>query len=156
MLAAVASFSCALHSVEKVSPLSAPALLREFFDDARTELSNRRAQALGGLTYLVVGAGAVFLFSFIGEDSGLWYDTVERTTLAWTGLVLLAVGIVLGAVTLLVDTHVRRRMKPYGRLHPLGSRLRLIATVAGAAALIALGLFALATWDSPPGLNPHW
>jgi hypothetical protein len=141
---------------KKVSSLSAPGPLREVLDDVRTELSNRRAQVLGVLTYLVVGAGALFLLSSIGEDSGQWYDTVERTTLAWIGIVILTAGILLGAVTLLVDAIVRDRMVPYGRLHPLRSRRRLMTAVAIATALIALGLAALATWDPPPGLNSPW
>lgn len=122
----------------------------------RAELSNRRAQVLGLLTYLVVGGGALFLLSSIGEDSGQWYDTVDRTTLAWVGIAVLAIGIILGVVTLMVDTTVRRRMQPHGRLHPLRSRLRVMAAMALAAALIGSGLFALATWETPPELNPPW
>jgi hypothetical protein len=133
-----------------VSPLAGPDPFREVLDDLRTELSNRRAQALGLLTHLVVGAGALFLFSSIGEDSRQWYDTTPRTSLAWAGIVILAVGIGVGVVTLLVDKNVRRRTRPYGRLHPLGSRRAVLAAMAVAAALIALGLFALATWGPPP------
>ena len=133
-----------------MSPLAGPDPFREVLDDLRTELSNRRAQALGLLTYLVVGAGALFLFSSIGEDLRQWYDTTPRTSLAWAGIVILAVGIGVGVVTLLVDKNVRRRTRPYGRLHPLGSRRAVLAAMAVAAALIALGLFALATWGPPP------
>lgn len=137
-------------AVEEVSLLATPDPIREVLDDARTELSNRRAQVLGGLTYLVIGAGALFLFSSIGEDSRQWYDTTPRTSLAWAGIVILAVGIAVGVVTLLVDANVRRRTRPYGRLHPLGSRRGVMAAMAVAVVLIALGLFALATWGPPP------
>jgi hypothetical protein len=142
--------SAAPHVVEKVSSLPAPDPFREVLDDLRTELSNRRAQVLGVVTYLVVGAGALFMFSSIGEDSRQWYDTVPRTTLAWAGIAILVVAILLGVVTLLVDTNVRRRTRKYGRLHPLASRRRVMAAMAVAAALIALGLYALATWGPAP------
>jgi hypothetical protein len=51
----------------------------------------------------------LLLLSSIGEDSGQRYDNVARTTLAWVGMVILAV---LGVLTLLVHTNVRRRMQP--------------------------------------------
>jgi len=91
------------------TPASSADPLREIVHDLVIEVRDRRAQLLAALTYVVLAAGGLFLFSSIGEDSGQRYDNVARTTLAWVGMVILAV---LGVLTLLVHTNVRRRMQP--------------------------------------------
>jgi len=127
-------------------PVSSPGLLREILDDARTELWARRSQVLAALTYVLVGFGVLYLLSSRGADSGQWYDTQERTTLAAVGVVLLGLGVLLGAVTLAVDHDVRRRHVPRTSSDLPCNRGRVVAVMVVGAALVAVGLSALATW----------
>jgi hypothetical protein len=92
--------------------MSSDSPLREIVDDVRTELWRRRTQLLAGCTYVVIGFGCLWLLSSRGEDSGQWYDTQDRTTLAAVGVALLVVGVIVGVVTLVVDRGLRRGLAP--------------------------------------------
>lgn len=127
--------------------MSSVSPLREVLDDVRTEVRTRRAQVLAGLTYAVLVAGGLYLFSSIGEDSGEHYDEVYRTTLAGVGVGVLALGVLLGIVTLAVDRDVRRRATPGAPRRHLRSRRRLVVTMVMCVGLISAGLFALAGWS---------
>ncbi|MDF2966422.1 MAG: hypothetical protein K0Q93_200 [Nocardioidaceae bacterium] len=126
--------------------MSSPSLLQEILDDVRTELWRRRSQVLAGLTYVLVGFGALYLMSSRGADSGQWYDTQERTTLAAVGIALLALGVLIGAVTLAVDREIRRGLMPGAGTGQLCSRGRVVAVMVIAAALVIVGATALASW----------
>lgn len=126
--------------------MSSPRLLQEILDDVRTELWRRRSQVLAGLTYVLVGFGALYLMSSRGADSGQWYDTQERTTLAAVGIALLALGVLIGAVTLAVDREIRRGLMPGAGAGQLCSRGRVVAVMVIAAALVVVGATALASW----------
>ena len=127
--------------------MSSESVLREILDDVRTEFRQRRSQLLAGCTYVVIGFGGLYLLSARGEDSGQWYDTQDRTTLAAVGVGLLVVGVLLGAVTLAVDRGMRRRLVPGERSGHLCSRKRVIAVMVAGVALIAVGVSALAAWS---------
>jgi uncharacterized membrane protein HdeD (DUF308 family) len=130
----------------EVSLMSGPGLLQEILDDVRTELWRRRSQVLAGLTYVLVGFGALYLMSSRGADSGQWYDTQERTTLAAVGIALLAVGVLLGAVTLAVDRRIRRTLVPGTGAGQLCCRRRVVAVLVVGTALVVVGAAALASW----------
>jgi hypothetical protein len=120
---------------------------REILDDVLTELRRRRTQLLAALTYIVLGAGAIYLFSSLGADSDEWYDTVDRTTLAGVGIGLLALAIMLGAGTLTVDRKLSQRQ--YGPTStPRLRRGRVVAAMAVAAVLIGGGVVALRSWSA--------
>lgn len=125
--------------------MSSPSLLQEIFDDVRTELWRRRSQVLAGLSYVLVGFGALYLMSSRGADSGQWYDTHERTTLAAIGVALLAIGVLLGAVTLAVDRDIRRSLVPGAGAGQLCCRRRVVAVLVVGTALLVGGALALAS-----------
>jgi len=127
--------------------MSNPSLLREILDDVRTELWQRRSQVLAGLTYVVAGFGALYLMSSRAADSGQWYDSQERTTLAAVGIGLLAVGVLLGAVTLAVDREIRRGLVATPGAGQLCSRARVVAVMVIGTALVVVGSKALASWS---------
>jgi hypothetical protein len=118
--------------------------LREVLEDVRAELWQRRAGLLAGLTYVMVGFGALYLLSSTPRDSGQRWDSMERTTVAVIGIGLLAAGVLLGAVTLVVDRSVRRREvlgAPPSHVH---SRGRVIGAMVIGVVLIAVRLAASA------------
>lgn len=117
-----------------------PGPVREVLDDLVTQLRRRRAQLLEAVTCIVLLAGALYLFSSIGEDSGNWYDTVQRSTLAAIGVGLLLLSVALGGVTLAVDRGVRRRAQPGALPYHLRSRRRLVGAMVLAGLLAAGGL----------------
>ena len=121
--------------------------LREVLDDVRTELWLRRAQVLAALTYVVIGFGAIYLMSSVGEDSGALWDSVDRTTLAAIGVGSLAVGVALGGVTLAVDRDVRRRQVPGAPPRYVRRRKRVVVAMLVGTVLIAAGLSALSRWS---------
>ena len=126
--------------------MSSDGLLREILDDVRTEVWQRRCQVLAGCTYVFVGFGCLYLLSSRGEDSGQWYDTQDRTTLAAVGVGLLVLGVSLGAVTLAVDRSMRRRLVPGASSGHLCSRGRVVTITGIGVVLVAVGLAALAAW----------
>lgn len=130
----------------EVTSLASTSPVREVLDDVRNELRLRRVQVLAALTYLVLASGGLYLFSSIGEDSHGRSDTVYRTTLTAVGIGLLALGVLMGGVTLGVDRYQRRRASLSTPYRPLHSRLRVVVAMAVGAALIAAGLVALARW----------
>jgi hypothetical protein len=121
--------------------------VREVLDDVRHEFRLRRAQVLAALTYVVLAAGGLYLFSSIGQDSHGRSDTVYRTTLTAVGIGLLALGVLMGGVTLAVDRYQRRRASLSTPYHPLHSRLRVVVAMAVGAVMIAAGMAALARWS---------
>jgi hypothetical protein len=131
----------------EVAVMSSDSPLREILDDVRTECWQRRSQLLAGCTYVVTGFGGLYLLSARGEDSGQWYDTQDRTTLAAVGIVLLVIGVLLGAVTLAVDRGMRRRLVPGESSRHLCSRPRVVAVLLVGVALVAVGVTALAAWS---------
>ena len=126
--------------------MSSDSLLREILDDVRTESWRRRSQLLAGCTYVVIGFGCLWLLSSRGEDSGQWYDTQDRATLAAVGVCLLVVGVIVGTVTLAVDRDIRRSLALGESSGHLCSRGRVEAAMVVAGALAAVGVTALATW----------
>jgi hypothetical protein len=75
-----------------------------------TEFRRRRAQFVAGAAYVLLAAGALWLVSAIGKDSHQWYDTVEQSTNAAVGVVLLGVALPFGGAALLID---RRDVREY-------------------------------------------
>lgn len=127
--------------------MSSVSPLREVLDDVLTEMRTRRAQLLAGLTYVVLTAGGLYLFSSIGEDSGEQYDQVYRVTLTGVGVAILALGVLLGLVTLAVDRDVRRRATPGAPPRHLRSPHRIVVAMLVGVVLISAGLFALTRWS---------
>lgn len=125
--------------------MSGQSPLREIWDDLRTEARQRRAQLLAAVTYVALGAGGLYLYSSIGPDSDDWYDSVDRTTLAGVGIGLLALGVSLGAVSLLVDRTLQRSTTLRSAPKPL-RRGRLLAAIAVGAVLIVAGVVAIRVW----------
>jgi hypothetical protein len=122
--------------------------MREVLDDVRTELWLRRAQVLAGLTYVAVAAGGLYLLSSRGKDSDQFYDSMDRSTVASTAIALLAVGFVLGGVTLMVDRAVRRAERRASRRPvPLRSRVGVVIAMVIAAALTTVGMVAVPGWS---------
>jgi hypothetical protein len=66
--------------------MSTPSPVREVLEDARTKPRLRRAQVLAGLTYVAVSAGALYLMSSRGRDSGMYYDSMDRSAVAYIGI----------------------------------------------------------------------
>lgn len=126
--------------------MSDVSVLREVVQDIRDELWQRRAQACAAVSYTVLLAGFLYLFSSIGQDSRQWYDTVQRTTLTAVGIGLLALFVALGALTLLVDRDVRRRTLPGAEPRYLRHRGRFVAALACGVVLGAAGVVALSVW----------
>jgi hypothetical protein len=126
--------------------MSSDSPLREILDDVRTEFWRRRSQLLAGCTYVVIGFGCLWLLSSRGEDSGQWYDTQDRTTLAAVGVGLLVVGVMMGAVTLVVDRDLRRDLAPGASSSHLCSRGRVVAAMVIGGVLAGVGVAALAAW----------
>ena len=124
--------------------LPGPGPLRDVLVDVRTELWQRRARLLAGLTYVMVGFGSLYLLSSTPRDSGQRWDSMERTTVAIIGVGLLALGVLLGAVTLVVDRSVRRREMVGAAPGHVHSRGRVIAAMLIGATLILVRLAALA------------
>lgn len=127
--------------------MSTPGPGREILDDVRTELRRRRTQLAAALTYVVLGAGGIYLFSSLGADSDEWYDSVDRTTLALVAIGLLSLGIVCGAVTIMMDR--RRAQGPRERSTALPiHRGRVMTAMAVGAVLIGAGAVALRSWSA--------
>ena len=118
---------------------------REIWDDLRAEARQRRAQLLAALTYVVLGAGGLYLYSSTGPDSDDWYDSVDRTTLASVGIGLLTLGVVIGALTLRVDRSLQRSTTLGSAPRPL-RRAHLVAAMAGGAVLVVAGVVAIRVW----------
>jgi hypothetical protein len=125
--------------------MSSQSPLREIWDDLRTEARQRRAQLLAALTYVVLGAGGLYLYSSTGPDSDDWYDSVDRTTLAGVGIGLLTLGVLIGALTLRVDRSLQRSTTPGSAARPL-RRARLVAAMASGGVLVVAGVVAIRVW----------
>ena len=127
--------------------MSTPGPMREVLDDVRTELGLRRAQVLAGLRYVAVAAGGLYLLSSRGKDSAMHWDSMDRSTVASIGIALLAVGFVLGGVTLMVDRAVRRAERRASRRSvPLHTRVGVVIAMVIAAALTSVGVVAVLGW----------
>ena len=128
--------------------MSTPGPMREVLDDVRTELWLRRAQVLGGLTYVAVAAGGLYLLSSRGKDSAMHWDSMDRSTVASIGIALLVLGCVLGGVTLMVDRAVRHTERSTSRRPvPLRSRVGVVIAMVIAAALTTVGVVAVRGWS---------
>lgn len=125
--------------------MSSQGPLREIWDDLRTEARRRRAQLLAASSYVALVAGGLYLYSSTGPDSDEWYDSVDRTTLAGVGIGLLALGVVLGAVSLRVDRILQRSTTLQVAPQPL-RRARVITAMAVGAVLIVAGIVAVRVW----------
>jgi hypothetical protein len=64
------------------------------------ELRARRAQVMAALMYLFLVFGGLWTFSAIGRDSIYWWDTVERSTNAIVGVVILGLAFPFGVAAL--------------------------------------------------------
>lgn len=120
--------------------MSARDPVREVLDDVRYELRRRPAQVAAFVTYVVLLGGAIYLFSSIGADSRTAFDTVERRTLSAIGAALLDVGVLVGAVALVLDRNARLGGRSGSQ--PLGSRKRFVVVLAAALAVSVVGWIA--------------
>jgi hypothetical protein len=104
--------------------------------EMRTELRARRAQVMATLMYAVLVFGLLWLFSAIGRDSIYWWDTVERSTNAIVGVVLLGLTFPFGVAALVFNRRDGRVYAPGER--PLGLRRpgRVVVALVLAAALM--------------------
>jgi hypothetical protein len=78
----------------------------------------------------------------------MWYDSMNRKTVASIGIGLLVLGFLLGAVTLIVDRAVRGAgQRASHRPVALRSRVGVVLAMTVAAGLAAVGSAAVAGWS---------
>ena len=68
--------------------------------DVWTEVRARRAQLMAALMYVFLVFGVLWVFSAIGRDSIYFWDTVERSTNAIVGVVILGLALPFGVAAL--------------------------------------------------------
>jgi hypothetical protein len=99
----------------------------------RAEVRARRAQLMAFLMYVVLVFGLLWTFSAIGRDSIYWWDTIERSTNAIVGVVLLGLAVPFGVAALVFYRRDGRASLPgersLGLQHPGWVGIGLILAV---------------------------
>jgi hypothetical protein len=108
--------------------------------EMRTELRARRAQVMAILMYAVLVFGLLWIFSAIGRDSIYFWDTVERSTNAIVGVVLLGLTLPFGVAALVFTRRDRQTSLPGERSVGLQHPGRIVIVMA---VVVALMLFVI-------------
>jgi uncharacterized BrkB/YihY/UPF0761 family membrane protein len=99
-----------------------------------SEVRARRAQVLAALMYVFLVFGGLWVFSALGRDSLYWWDTVERSTNAIVGVVILGLALPFGVAALVLYRRDGRTSVPgersSGLQHPGWIVIGLVVTVA--------------------------
>ncbi len=106
--------------------------------EMRTELRARRAQVMATLMYAVLVFGLLWVFSSIGRDSIYFWDTVERSTNAIVGVVLLGLTLPFGVAALIFARRDGQTSLPGERSVGLQHPGRIVVVMA---VVVALMLF---------------
>jgi hypothetical protein len=106
-----------------------------------TEVRARRAQVMAALMYVFLVFGVLWVFSAIGRDSVYWWDTVERSTNAIVGVVILGLALPVGLAALIFYRRDGRTSLPgersLGLQHPGWIVIGMV---------LALGLMLFVIW----------
>ncbi len=109
--------------------------------EIRAGLSARRAQVLAAVMYALFVFGGLWTFSAIGRDSIYWWDTVERSTNAIVGVILLGLALPFGVAALLFYRRDGQTSLPgersVGLQHP--GRILVVLVLAVALMLFVIG-----------------
>ena len=108
--------------------------------EMRTELRARRAQVMAILMYAVLVFGLLWIFSAIGRDSIYFWDTVERSTNAIVGVVLLGLTLPVGVAALVFARRDGQTSLPGERSVGLQHPGRIVVVMA---VVVALMLFVI-------------
>jgi hypothetical protein len=108
--------------------------------EMRTELRARRAQVMAILMYAVLVFGLLWVFSSIGRDSIYFWDTVERSTNAIVGVVLLGLALPFGVAALVFARRDGQTSLPGERSVGLKHPGRIVIVMA---VVVALMLFVI-------------
>ena len=108
--------------------------------EMRTELRARRAQVMAVLMYAVLVFGLLWIFSAIGRDSIYFWDTVERSTNAIVGVVLLGLTLPFGVAALVFARRDGQTSLPGERSVGLQHPGRIVIVMA---VVVALMLFVI-------------
>jgi hypothetical protein len=108
--------------------------------EMRTELRARRAQVMAILMYAVLVFGLLWIFSAIGRDSIYFWDTVERSTNAIVGVVLLGLTLPFGVAALVFARRDGQASLPGERSVGLQHPGRIVIVMA---VVVALMLFVI-------------
>ena len=104
------------------------------------ELRARRAQVSAALMYAMLIFGLLWLFSAIGRDSIYFWDTVERSTNAIVGVVLLGLALPFGVAALIFARRDGQTPLPGERSVGLKHPGRIVVVMA---VVVALMLFVI-------------
>jgi len=100
-------------------------------------------RVVAGLSWLLLGAGLIWLVSAAAPDSGYAWDSVRQSTNAWIGIGLVTAAVPAGVAALVLDRPRRRRARVPGETRAGIRHPTALAAALAVAAVVAVALAVL-------------